>query len=61
MTLRIEITKVETTGDGLRIEGQGAAINAPDWQQLERCSFVVPLRYQRTYYVGRIIVLKVQP
>ena len=61
MTLRMEVTNVETAGYGLRIEGVVNDVFAPVWQESARCSFVAPMRYRRTYYVGRMITLKVQP
>lgn len=61
MTLRIEILKVETKGDGLHVTGQGAPLSAPDWSPIEQCSFVVPMRYRKAYYVGRMIDVEVRP
>lgn len=61
MTLRIEILKVESTGDGIRVHGQGKQSTAPDWVPVESCTFVVPAKNRAAYYVGRVITIDVTP
>lgn len=61
MKLRIEIVAVSSTGDGVRVKGQGKQKDAPKWAPIETCEFAVPSYLRRAYYVGRVITVEVQP
>lgn len=61
MKIRAEVTKVQTTGDGLRVTMQGKPPKAAEWrptvEQIIELPDTEPMR--RAFYVGRIVTLAV--
>lgn len=63
MKLRVEVTKVETTGDCLRVTAQGKPTNAASWRPLVSQVIEVPDTEptRRAFYVGRMVTITVTP
>lgn len=61
MKIRAEVTRVETTGDGLRVTMQGKPPRAAGWHPLAPQVIEVPdsAPTRRAFYVGRVVMLEV--
>jgi hypothetical protein len=60
MKLRGEILSVESVGDGIRVKAQCRRKRAPDWEQWQTVSVVLPSHLRAAYYVGRAIEITVE-
>lgn len=61
MKIAAEVTRVETTGDSLRVTMQGKPPRSADWHPLAAQIIEVPDHPQtrRAFYVGRRVTIEV--
>lgn len=61
MRIRLEITSLTTTGDAVKVSGQGRTKGAADWRPWDVWTFTVPEHVARHYNIGKIIKIEVRP
>lgn len=63
MKITAEIIAVENNGDRLKVKVQGSAVNEAEWRSMGICEFSIPANKNagKTFFVGRVIEIKIKP